>query len=80
MATWGPLPDLVAWLRDASRQIPFVLALVDHEGGDITTYSADDMEPEREASVGERSKVRTQGPRRRLVASQLAALRRDDLG
>ena len=55
-ATWGPLPDLVAWLRDASRQIPFVLALVDHEGGDITTYSADDMEPEREASVGEPSK------------------------
>jgi Bacterial archaeo-eukaryotic release factor family 2 len=56
VATWGPLPDLVAWLRDASRQIPFVLALVDHEGGDITTYSADDMEPEREASVGEASK------------------------
>ncbi len=56
VATWGPLPDLVAWLRDASRQIPFVLALVDHEGGDITTYSADDMEPEREASVGEPSK------------------------
>jgi hypothetical protein len=56
VATWGPLPDLVAWLRDASRRIPFVLALVDHEGGDITTYSADDMEPEREASVGEASK------------------------
>jgi hypothetical protein len=56
VATWGPLPDLVAWLRDKSRQIPFVLALVDHEGGDITTYSADDMEPEREASVGEPSK------------------------
>ena len=55
VATWGPLPDLVAWLRNASRQIPFVLALVDHEGGDITTYSADDMEPERKASVGEPS-------------------------
>jgi hypothetical protein len=56
VVTWGPLPDLAAWLRDANRQIPFVLALVDHEGGDITTYSADDMEPEREASVGEASK------------------------
>ena len=56
VATWGPLPDVAAWLRDASRQVPFVLALVDHEGGDVTTYSADDMGPEREASVGEPSK------------------------
>jgi hypothetical protein len=56
VVTWGPLPDLAAWLRDASRRIPFVLALVDHEGGDVTTYSRDDMEPEREASVGEPSK------------------------
>jgi hypothetical protein len=56
VATWGPLPDVGPWLTDANRQIPFVLALVDHEGGDVTTYSADDMEPEREASVGEPSK------------------------
>jgi hypothetical protein len=56
VVTWAPLPDLAAWLRDASRQIPFVLALVDHEGGDVTTYSSDDMEPAREVSVGERSK------------------------
>jgi hypothetical protein len=56
VVTWGPLPDLAAWLRDASQQIPFVLALVDHEGGDVTTYSADAIEPEREASVGEPSK------------------------
>jgi hypothetical protein len=32
VATWGPLPDVAAWLRDASQQVPFVLALVDHEG------------------------------------------------
>ena len=32
------------------------LALVDHEGGDVTTYAADAMESEREASVGESSK------------------------
>jgi hypothetical protein len=56
VVTWGPLPDVAAWLSDASRQLPFVLALVDHEGGDITTYAADDMKPEREASVGEPSK------------------------
>jgi hypothetical protein len=56
VASWGPLPDVAAWLRDASRQVPFVLALVDHEGGDVTTYSADDIGPEREASVGEPSK------------------------
>jgi hypothetical protein len=56
VSTWSPLPDVAAWLRDASQQVPFVLALVDHEGGDVTTYSADDMVPEREASVGEPSK------------------------
>jgi len=56
VACWGLLPDVAAWLRDASRQIPFVLALVDHEGGDVTSYSADDMKPEREATVGEPSK------------------------
>jgi hypothetical protein len=56
VAAWGLLPDLAAWLRDASQQIPFVLALVDHEGGDVTTYSADAREPDREASVGEPSK------------------------
>ena len=30
VATWSPLPDVAAWLRDASQQVPFVLALVDH--------------------------------------------------
>ena len=56
VAAWSPLPDVAAWLRDASQQVPFVLALVDHEGGDVTTYSSDDMGPEREASAGEPSK------------------------
>jgi Bacterial archaeo-eukaryotic release factor family 2 len=56
VATWATLPDVAAWLRDAGQQVPFILALVDHEGGDVTTYSADDMGPEREASVGEPSK------------------------
>jgi hypothetical protein len=56
VSTWGPLPDVAAWLRDAYQQVPFVLALVDHEGGDVTSYSADDMGPEREATVGEPSK------------------------
>lgn len=56
VVTWGPLPDVAAWLSNASQQVPFVLALVDHEGGDVTTYSADDTKPEREVSVGEPSK------------------------
>ena len=56
VTSWGPLPDIAPWLSDASRQIPFILALVDHEGGDLTTYSADATGPEREASVGEPSK------------------------
>ncbi|MCW2841649.1 MAG: hypothetical protein JWR55_3132 [Aeromicrobium sp.] len=37
-ATWGPLPDLAEWLLDESRSIPFVLAVVDHEGGGVTAY------------------------------------------
>ena len=34
-ATWEPLPDLAAWIASADRAVPHVLALVDHEGGQI---------------------------------------------
>jgi hypothetical protein len=55
IATWGPLPDLGCWLADASQTVPFVLALVDHEGGTVTTYSADLMEVVEESDVGKPS-------------------------
>ena len=54
--SWGPLPDVAAWLSDASRQILFILALVDHEGGDVTTYRPMPWSPSVRHSVGEPSK------------------------
>ena len=37
--TWGPLPDLTAWVLDASVVVPYVLALVDHAGGRVQTFA-----------------------------------------
>jgi hypothetical protein len=50
--SWGVLPDVTPWLSLASRNIPFVLALVDHEGGDVAVYRSDVPEAEDETSVG----------------------------
>lgn len=36
--SWGPLPDLGAWISDEAQTVPFVLALVDHEGGDVSVH------------------------------------------
>ncbi|WBQ04044.1 baeRF2 domain-containing protein [Kribbella sp. CA-293567] len=49
---WGPLPDLVGWLHLADRNLRFVLALVDHEGGDVAVYNSDIPEPESQTSAG----------------------------
>jgi hypothetical protein len=35
---WGALPDLGPWLADATLVVPFVLARVDHAGGNVSTY------------------------------------------
>ena len=35
VATWGPLPDLAHWIEHVDGRVTFVLALVDHEGGDV---------------------------------------------
>lgn len=37
-ATWGPLPDVAEWIGCEDGVVAFVLALVDHEGGDVLTY------------------------------------------
>ena len=51
-ATWAPLPDLARWIEHRDSAVTFVLALVDHEGGDVALYSSDVPEAEDEASVG----------------------------
>jgi hypothetical protein len=49
---WGPLPDLSRWVRSAERDIRFALALVDHEGGNVSVYRSDVPEPESETAAG----------------------------
>ncbi|MCW2851707.1 MAG: hypothetical protein JWM84_1371 [Nocardioides sp.] len=50
--TWAPLPDLTAWLAHRDGAVTFVLALVDHEGGDVALYDSDVPEPAEQESVG----------------------------
>lgn len=49
---WGPLPDVTAWLAHEDGTTPFVLAVVDHEGGDVATYVSDVPDPVEETSAG----------------------------
>ncbi|HLR84181.1 MAG TPA: Vms1/Ankzf1 family peptidyl-tRNA hydrolase [Nocardioidaceae bacterium] len=41
-ATWGALPDIGDWIECEDAVIAFVLALVDHEGGEVVTYGTGD--------------------------------------
>lgn len=52
VATWSALPDLAAWVAHRDATLPFVLVLVDHEGGDISLWDSDVPEPEVEISAG----------------------------
>lgn len=52
VVSWGPLPDLARWVRAADRNVRFVLALVDHVGGDIAIYNSDVPDPESETTAG----------------------------
>ena len=49
---WGPLPDVSRWVQQAERRIRFVLALVDHVGGDVAVYDSEVPEPESETTAG----------------------------
>jgi hypothetical protein len=52
VATWGSLPDVSTWVEHQDSSTHFVLAVVDHEGGDVAVYDSDVPEPEEEKSVG----------------------------
>jgi hypothetical protein len=52
VATWAPFPDLAAWIEHRDSSQTFVLAIVDHEGGDVALYDSDVPEAQEEASVG----------------------------
>ncbi len=52
LAHWGPLPDLGTWLQHKDAALTFVLAVVDHEGGDVAVYDSDVPDAEEEATAG----------------------------
>jgi hypothetical protein len=52
LAQWGPSPDLTRWIEHQDSVFTFVLAVVDHEGGDVAVYDSDVPEPEQESSAG----------------------------
>jgi len=52
VVAWGPLPDLVRWVEHQDTLTQFLLAIVDHEGGDVALYDSDVPEPQEETSVG----------------------------
>lgn len=52
VTSWGPLPDVTPWVEHEDSATRFVLAVVDHVGGDVATYTSDVPRPEAEASAG----------------------------
>ncbi|TWD82471.1 hypothetical protein FB561_3604 [Kribbella amoyensis] len=50
--SWSALPDLAGWVRLAQGNIRFVLALVDHVGGDVAVYRSEVPEPEFATTAG----------------------------
>ena len=51
VATWASLPDLARWIERRDAVVSFVLAVVDHEGGDVSVLSSDLPTPEESESV-----------------------------
>jgi hypothetical protein len=51
-ATWASLPDLGAWIADEDTRVPFMLALVDHEGGQVSVHRSSLRSADVTESVG----------------------------
>jgi hypothetical protein len=51
IAAYGSLPDLSAWVAHKDGTRSFVLAIVDHVGGDVAVYESDIPDPVEEESV-----------------------------
>jgi hypothetical protein len=49
---WGPLPDVTPWIANHDGVLRFVLAVVDHEGGDVGIYNSDAPDPVEESEAG----------------------------
>lgn len=51
VATWGPLPDLTAWVELQDAAIPFLLVIADREGSDVEVYRASTRRPDETTSI-----------------------------
>jgi hypothetical protein len=51
LVSWGALPDVTGWVEREDGTTSFVLAVVDHEGGDVAVYTSDVPDPQDETSV-----------------------------
>lgn len=51
-ATWGALPDIGDWIACEDGSVAFVLALVNHEGGEVLTYGTNHFESRSDESIG----------------------------
>lgn len=52
VASWQPLPDLASWVAHRDASLSFVVALVDHEGGEISLWDSDVPEAELQVEAG----------------------------
>lgn len=52
VATWAPLPDLGAWIGHRDSVVTFVLAVVDHIGGDVSVHVSDTPQADEQSTVG----------------------------
>lgn len=52
LASFGPLPDLSAWIQHQDSKLTFVLAIVDHVGGDVAVHDSTVPEPTDEVTAG----------------------------
>ncbi len=52
VVTWSPLPDLALWVEHQDTVTPFVLAVVDHEGGDVAVHDSDVPQAAEQESAG----------------------------
>lgn len=51
-AVWAPLPDLHRWIAAQDGSLPFVLAVVDHEGGDVGLFRSELANADEQAAAG----------------------------
>ncbi len=49
--TWGPLPDLGSWVAQQDALTRFVLAEVDHAGGQVAVYDSDVPDAQEQTTV-----------------------------